>query len=131
MPITADDDATQSESAGEAEPSQVADAKNTMNDNRPLHKDQRTDKVMETSSGLLHELKKTKGGTADLENSADQHGRQHGSVGDLGGHEREGVRDTKQGKKIRGIPRLEQDEDLWRFASPGRDPVSGEMGPGV
>jgi len=29
------------------------------------------------------------------------------------------------------IPRLEQDEDLWRFASPGRDPVTDERGPKV
>jgi hypothetical protein len=26
---------------------------------------------------------------------------------------------------------MEQDEDLWRFAVPGRDPVTGFRGPGV
>lgn len=29
------------------------------------------------------------------------------------------------------IPRHEQDEDLWRHAMPGRDPVTEERGPSV
>jgi hypothetical protein len=31
----------------------------------------------------------------------------------------------------KSIPSHEQDEDRWRYVSPGRDPVGEERGPGV
>lgn len=34
-------------------------------------------------------------------------------------------------RHVQRIPRHEQDEDLWRYASPGRDPVTAERGPGI
>ena len=40
-------------------------------------------------------------------------------------------RQFDESQQMKRIPRNEQDEDRWRHAMPGRDPVTEERGPGM